>query len=44
MSQEQLEIEKIDLNNYSIIPVNKQAKFLKEIFPNDLQTIYQVRS
>ena len=42
MSLQTLDAEDINLDNYSIIPMNKQAKFLKNFFPNDLKIIYKV--
>lgn len=42
MSEQILETGKMDLDNYSLVAVNKSAKFLREYFPNDLQTIYRI--
>ena len=42
MSLQTLDTMEIDLDNYSIIPVNQQAKFLKRFFPDDLKIIYKV--
>ena len=42
MSQQISRTVQTDLDIYSIIPVNKQANFLKKIFPNDLQLIFKI--
>ena len=42
MSQQISSTLQTDFDTYSIIPVNKQAKFLKEIFPNDLRLIFKI--